>query len=419
MGFCEGPRVLTSAQARWYTARALSEKIGVLFLQSQARFGADSAIHAHLMRHLDRERFEVHVACTTGEGVNEPQSLEILREIPRLRLRLTHFAPGSPGRDLGRVLMALRGARRAPADFAHLYRYVKTNRIQVIHSGDHVREALYGVALARLAGAKSVVHVHVKWSEHYSALAKWAVRNADAVFAISRFVEGSVKSLGRKRPVYTVLNAIDVARWEPQADGGAVRRELGIAPDAPLIASVSRLFSWKGQRELVKALAIARLSVPGLKLLIVGGDEPQLHGGSFTEELKQLAASLGVSDDIVFTGARSDIPQIMAACDVFTLPSFEEPFGLVFLEAMAMKRPVVAVANGGTPEVVEHGLAGLLSPPWDVPALAQNIVALMTDPERRRQLGEHGRKRVVDYFNAQRMANDAASAYLQILNGPS
>jgi len=118
---------------------------------------------------------------------------------------------------------------------------------------------------------------------------------------------------------------------------------------------------------------------------------------------------------VLFTGPRSDIPRIMAACDVFTLPSFEEPFGLVFLEAMAMQRPVAALENGGTPEVVEHGRSGLLSAPYDIEAYAKNVVKLLENPELREQMGAYGRARVVDCFNVERMARDAGTAYRAIL----
>ncbi len=395
----------------------MADKIGVLFVQSQEKFAADAVIHGHLMRYLDRSRFEVHVACTAGSGGQVPRSLQVLREIPGLRVRPTQFAPGFRGRDLKTLLGGLAGARHFPGDFADLRRYVRANRIRLIHSGDHPRDAVYGVALSKLTPAKSVVHVHVKWASHYSAPAKWAVSSADAIFAISRYVAGTVVGMGRApSDVHTVLNCVDVGRWNPDTDGSAVRRELGVPADAPLIASVSRLFSWKGQRELLRAFAEARPQVPGLKLLIVGEDEREAHSGSFTAELKQLAAELGVASDVLFTGARADVPEIMAACDVFTLPSFEEPFGLVFLEAMAMRRPVVALDNGGTPEVVEHGRSGLLSPPYDIPALAANIVRLLRDPAERARMGEHGRQRVVEYFNAPRMAADAAAAYEKILS---
>jgi len=107
----------------------------------------------------------------------------------------------------------------------------------------------------------------------------------------------------------------------------------------------------------------------------------------------------------------------MAACDVFTLPSFEEPFGLVYAEAMAMRRPVVALDDGGTPEVVEHGRSGLLSPHVDIEALSANIARLLGDRELRARFGAHGRSRVLDTFNAQRMARDAGEAYLAVLDG--
>jgi glycosyltransferase involved in cell wall biosynthesis len=214
--------------------------------------------------------------------------------------------------------------------------------------------------------------------------------------------------------VHTVLNAIDPTRWDPQTDGAAVRQELGIPLDVPLLASVSRLFSWKGQRELLQAFALARREHPDLRLMIVGEDASG-PGRPYLSELKALAEQLGVSEAVLFTGPRKDVARVMAACDVFTLPSFEEPFGLVFLEAMAMKRPIVGIDNGGTPEVVEHGKSGLLSAPWDIPALAENIGKLVADAELRRRFGEHGRERVVSFFNLQRMADEAAQAYEAVL----
>jgi glycosyltransferase involved in cell wall biosynthesis len=394
----------------------MGEKTGVLFIQSHEGFGADAVIHAHIMRHLDRARFEVHVACSAGDGTSVPRPLQIFREIPDLRVRPTHFMPGLRGRSVASLLAGAKAGRHFPKDFADLRRYVKANRIRVIHSGDHPRDCVTGVLLGKVTGVKSIVHVHVKWASHYSAPAKWAVRSADAILGISKYVTGTVVGMGRaERDVHTVLNCVDVTAWDPDTDGSGIRREFGIAPDAPLIASVSRLFSWKGQRELLQAFAAARAQLPALKLLIVGADEREAHTGSFTEELKALAAQLGVTEHVVFTGARSDVAKIMAACDVFTLPSFEEPFGLVFLEAMAMRRPIAALDNGGTPEVVEHGKSGLLSAPYDIPAYTANILTLLGDGELRARMGRHGRQRVVDFFNAQRMVAETAGVYEKVL----
>lgn len=387
-------------------------KIPILFLHSQDGFGADSAIHGHLMRYLDRDGFEVHLACSKGDGSGVPAALARFREIPDVRLRPTTFAPGFRHRSREAMLRGARAGAGFAFDFFELARYVRRHGIRVIHSTDRPRDAVYAVSLAKVTGARSVVHVHVAWSKGYSAPARWGVRTADAVFSISRFVTETVVATGTPRErVHTVLNGIDPSPFDPQLDGREIRRELGVPLDAPLLASVSRLFTQKGQRELLQALALVRRGGPDVWLLIVGADALEVHGGSFTRELEVLARQLGVADRVVFTGQRSDIPRIMAACDVFTLPSFEEPFGLVFLEAMAMTRPVIAVNNGGTPEVVEHGRSGLLSPPHDIGALADNIALLLGDAALRARLGAYGRSRVLDTFNAERMARDAARAY--------
>jgi glycosyltransferase involved in cell wall biosynthesis len=318
------------------------------------------------------------------------------------------------------VLGQFRAAVAFPLDFIALQSYVFRKKIRIIHSTDRPRDAAYSVALGRLTGAKSVVHVHVAWSKWYSRPARWGVRTADGVFSISRFVTSTVVATGTPpERVHTILNGIDPSRWDPSLDGSAVRRQFGVPANAPVVASVSRLFANKGQRELLRAFALVLREVPETWLLIVGADATEVHGGSFTQELKLLARELGVSARVVFTGERADIPRVMAACDVFAMPSWEEPFGLVFLEAMAMQRPVVSLNDGGTPEVVEHGRSGLLSTHGDIVGLAANIVALLKDERNRVRMGVYGRSRVLDYFTADRMARDAATAYDAMLDGGS
>jgi glycosyltransferase involved in cell wall biosynthesis len=395
----------------------MQDKFGVLFLHSQSHFGADSAIHAHLIRHLDRDRFVVHVACSAGDGAGVPPALARMREIPDIRLRPTHFAPGFHHRSPRAIVRGALAATSFPIDFASLCAYVKRNRIRIIHGTDRPRDASYAVVLGKLTRTKSIVHVHVAWSEGYSAPAKWGVRNADAVFSISRFVTETVVATGTPRErIHTILNSVEASKWDPATDGTAIRREFAIPSDAPLLVSVSRLFAQKGQRELLLALARVRAEIPNVRLLVVGADAVAVHGGSFTSELKTLANELGIAGSVTFTGERSDIAPIMAACDVFSMPSREEPFGLVFLEAMAMQRPVVAVNDGGTPEVVEHGQSGLLAPAHDDAALASNILTLLRDPELRARMGAYGRSRVLEYFNTHRMARDAGDAYEAVLS---
>lgn len=394
----------------------MTDKIGVLFLQAQEGFGADGAVHADIMRHLDRDRFDVHIACTAGTDGREPPSLAILRQIPNARLRVTQFAPSLGERSPSAILRALRGATRSSADFAALARYVVREKIRIVHSAERPRDAVYNVALSKITRAQSVVHVHVKWSDEYSAPAKWGVRHAAAAFSISRYVTDTLRAMGKPdSAIFTVLNGIDTAKWDPSLDGSAVRREFGIPNDASVLVSVSRLFSWKGQRELLQAFALVQKEFPNSRLLIVGADAREVEGTSFSAELEALTRRLGLENQVIFTGPRTDVARILAACDLFTMPSFEEPFGLVFLEAMAMQKPVLALNNGGTPEVVEHGVTGLLATPYDIPAYAENILTLLRDPELRERMGRAGRARVLDRFDARRMARDAGAAYERIV----
>jgi glycosyltransferase involved in cell wall biosynthesis len=387
---------------------------GVLFLSSPTGFGADTAIHLLLLQNLDPVRFELHAAVQkTAPGRTTPIH-DALGAMPGVKSRPTDFGPSFFLESKLEKILRLRGFAPAALSLAGLARYVRRHRIRVLHSTDRPRDAITCVALGMITGARSVVHVHVKYGDWMSRGVKWALRRADAVVGVSQFVRESLLAAGCvPERTYGVLNAIDLAKWDPSLDGHTGRRALGVEPDAPLIVSVARLFSWKGHRLLVESLAEVKKALPRVRLAIVGSDYPE--GSGTSRELVQLAQRLGVGDNLTMAGQRNDVPALLAASDVFALPSFEEPFGLVFAEAMAMKRPVAALSNGGTPEVVEHGKSGLLSQPGDVRGLAQNLVTLLVDPALRARMGEYGRSRVERDFTGPRLAADFSRLYLDLL----
>ncbi len=142
--------------------------------------------------------------------------------------------------------------------------------------------------------------------------------------------------------------------------------------------------------------ALARIDdppLPHLNLVGAGDDQPRL---------KAVASGLGVEDHVTFWGALDDarLAAAYADCDVFVMPSKEEGFGIVFLEAMLRGKPCVGGAHGGTPEVIEHGKSGFLVEYGDVDALVRYLLALRADPELRRRLGERGRELAASRFSA-------------------
>jgi glycosyltransferase involved in cell wall biosynthesis len=113
------------------------------------------------------------------------------------------------------------------------------------------------------------------------------------------------------------------------------------------------------------------------------------------------------------------VPSVMAALDVFAHPSWEEPFGMVFLEAGSLKKPVVCWASGGAPEVIVHGETGLLVERGSVSGLAEALVTLLTEPELRRRMGEAGRRRAADVFTPRRMSQAMLDVYRALTSSPS
>lgn len=399
--------------------------VNVLFMQSQSFFGADSQQHALLMRHFDREFVQPHVAVTTtNDRVPGHDVEEHIRAIPGVRVRPTSFGPslfGVHGVERVRRLSAL---PLVPLNLISLAAYVRHHRIGVIHATEKPRDAFYAGLLGKLTGAKTVIHVHVKCEDWLSAPVKWALNHADAVVGVSQYVAQTIVESGcRSDRVFGVLNSLDLStlRWDPSIDGRPARGSLGVADDVPLVGIFARLFSWKGHDALLDAMAVVKREIPNVRLLIVGEDDPRAHpgGGSYREQLEARLPTLGLTENVTFAGFRPDIPELMAALDVYAMPSWEEPFGMVYLEAMAMKKPVVAWDSGGAPEVVSDGDTGYVVEPRSTENLAAALLRLLRDPELRRRFGEAGRRRVELAFTPQRMCQDMLKVYGAILGAPT
>jgi glycosyltransferase involved in cell wall biosynthesis len=184
----------------------------------------------------------------------------------------------------------------------------------------------------------------------------------------------------------------------------SVRAEFRIPADAPLVGVVARLDSQKGHIYLLRAWVQVTAALPEARLLVVGD-------GPLRGELQQQTYDLGLEGSVIFAGRREDVPRIMAALDVVTLPSLWEGFGLVLLEAMAVARPIVASRVSAIPEIVVEGETGLLVPPRDVDALAAALIALLRDQQRATEMGRRGRVRLEQEFTLGKMIEATDRVY--------
>jgi glycosyltransferase involved in cell wall biosynthesis len=287
---------------------------------------------------------------------------------------------------------------------------LRAERADVLHTHVHFSLNVLGRLAGRLAGARVVAHMHIANVFRAGGLARRAqvaLDNATARLCGRIVAVSEATRISLLRQGYPAARVVVVHNGIGPAAPVELRRPDGAPDAAPLLLHVGRLAPVKGQRELIEALALLRR--PDAVAVLAGKDLET--GGSYQRELETLAAALGVHERVVFAGYRDDVPALLAAADVFVLPSFVEGLPLTVLEAMAAARPVVASRAGGTPEAVVDGETGVLVPPGDVEALAGALDELLADPERARRLGEAGKRRVEERFSVDAMVDGVLAAY--------
>src|SRR2546427_757027 len=192
---------------------------------------------------------------------------------------------------------------------------------------------------------------------------------------------------------------------------GTARLEFGIVDEVPLVVIASRLQPWKGVHVFLDSAALVVRQYPEARFMIVGGTLFGL-GKDYAAELRRKVDRLGLVHSVVFTGHRADVRRFFAAADIVVHSSIEpDPFPTVLLEAMMCGKPVIASNAGGPREIVDSGVTGLLVPPGDAEHLAQAILTLLGDPERRLRMGQGGAARVREAFSAERMARHLEALY--------
>jgi len=221
------------------------------------------------------------------------------------------------------------------------------------------------------------------------------------MFAVAR--EGVVADRATVIP-----NGINFSAWERFPDTRTARAELDLPPDASVIGTVGRLHAQKGHDFLLSAAAKVLERIPEAVFLVAGY-------GPLRERLEARSAELGVASNVRFLGYRKDVQRILAALDVFVLPSLWEGMSNAILEAMAASKPVVATAVDGNVEQVVDGETGRLVPPADAEALADALIELAADSEKAREMGIRGRQYVEQKFPLSKMTAAYLDLYSRLL----
>jgi glycosyltransferase involved in cell wall biosynthesis len=259
--------------------------------------------------------------------------------------------------------------------------------IDLVHANS-IRAGLIAGAARRLGGPPAAVMI---WdslpSGRVADLTRWEIqRRTDAVLACSRY---TAECFGPG--VSVVYPSVELQPAPNQELGLRFRADLGIAEDALLLGVVGQITPWKAQHTAIRALDLVRRSFPDVTLLIAGSAKflgrRRYDNPAYLERLRSLTTDLSLDGSVRFLGERRDVSALMSALDLLLVPSAEEPFGRVVVEAMLAGTPPLATSVGGPAEVIDDGRTGFLIPPGDPRPWADRILELTDAPERRARIG--------------------------------
>jgi glycosyltransferase involved in cell wall biosynthesis len=255
----------------------------------------------------------------------------------------------------------------------------------------------------------SEVNIYERKARLHTLAERWLMRGTDAVVASAAAVrEFYVDQIGADRSkVEVIYNAVDWSQLETSLSRDEMRASLGIPAAAPVAGIVGRLTEQKAHRVLFEAMA-RRSSLSNLHLVVTGD-------GELRDELRRRVESLGLSPRVHFTGIRRDVGNVLAALDMFVMPSLWEGLPLALVHAMGAGLPVVASAVAGVPEVVQHGQTGMLVQPGDVDGLAAALERLVHDPAERSRLGLAARDYVRPRFGVDGFVGSTTALYDRLL----
>jgi glycosyltransferase involved in cell wall biosynthesis len=387
---CASTLTIRGRAARGHEGIAGVRRTLVHFIDS-AEFGGVERVLLTLLATLDRERWRPVLMHYPEPGLGP-----LLEGARRLGVETRAVPP--------------RRGERAAVRVPRLVRAFRRERPAILHAHLNWQLActydLLAAALARIPGRVATQHLFVNGgSRRYPILHRLVSLCVHRYIAVSSEVARRLLRASRCSPSKVVIihNGVEHELFQ-RAANATLRNALTNGVERPVVLAVGRLASQKGFRYLLEA---ARLLPEPIFVLVGEGDR--------RAKLEDQARTLGIVDRVRFLGYRSDIPELLASCDLMVLPSLYEGLPISIMEAMAAGKPVVATDIPGTDEVVVHGETGFLVPPEEPAALARDIRKVLEDGVLARRMGEAGRVRVQGKFAGAAMARSVMDVYDDVL----
>jgi glycosyltransferase involved in cell wall biosynthesis len=413
--FVEARETLGQSQVR--TAPPLpvaQERPRVLHLVTSFEAGGTERQFIELLKRLDRQRFDVHLAALRAEG---PFYEEIAAHFPSVpEFRLTSFYNRNAWHQLRRLQSLL-----------------KSERIDLIHTHGFY-DSLFGAVAGRLCGIRVIASQrHLQLSERRAH--HWGTRAihqlAHKIIVNSEAIRDSIRQQGKAadnkiKVIYNGLCATDEPETGRQsiqshpeplqgeskpAARTALCAELGLGAPLKLVGIVARLVAVKGHRYFLEAASRVAREDERVHFVLVGE-------GPLRSELEDQCRQLGIGERVHFLGDRKDARRLVSAFDVSLQASLSEGLPNSVMEAMSAGVPVIATAVGGTKELIRDGETGFFIPPANASALAERLLFVLRNEAACRQIAERGRQVITRQFGMQRMVESVEKLYEEILTNP-
>ena len=378
-----------------------SEKIKVLYVIENTSFGGGERGFGQLSTGLNRDCFQTHIAAYPGGELQEIARQAGVSFFPIDMSRKVNF------RSIGQ-----------------LSGIISKNRINIVHSMGARADFFARLACRRIPSTALICTVAMLIEGFdvgflrkviYKIADRYSARYVTQYIAVSKALKTRLVEEHKipANKISVIYNGVELDQYNPNRNASdTVRRSLGITDDHPIIGTIGRLVYQKGFSYFLKAAKRIYSEKKQVRFVIVGYGQEETN-------LKRLAESLDISKVCTFAGLRFDVAQLMSAFDVFVLSSVLEGLPRIVIEAMAMKRPIVATDIDGVREELRHEGTGLLVPPADPKALAEAVLILLDDRQRAERLGREARKDAEQLFDLKHTLANVEKLYEEVLNSMS
>lgn len=370
----------------------MKKKLRLLQITHDLAIGGLQQVIVNICRNINRDVFDVTVLCLREMG-------EFVPQVEELGIKVLYL----PKKEKGADYFA----------FLKVAKILKELNIDVIHT--HNTQPFFdGTLGAILSGVKAVIHTdHVRSfpDKLRYMFAEWAMSHyAYKVVGVSDDTCNNLIKYEHisKNKIMTIVNGIDESIYNIQINEEKKKQELGIKRSGPIIGLGARLSKQKGITFLILAMPQILNEFPDLTLVIAGQ-------GECKNELEQEAIDLGVSENILFTGPRLDMPEMLKLFELFVLPSLYEGLPMVLLEAMAARCPIVATDVGGNYMAISHGVNGSLVEPANPDAFAREVIKVLSDNDLRDKYIKNSHAVIHEKFSAKLMTKNYEELYLEAI----